>query len=285
MRGHKKTIGIWIIASVVILACAAVIWAYFTPFMYVSLDVNPSIEYSVNRFNVVIAAKGANEDGTNILAGLNLKNKSIDTAVKETVQKISEKGYFDGDVEGSVVIATSSQETDSADKLAGELQQTAEQVTEDAGKTVEVDAEAVGLARVKEAKELGLTPGKLNLIQKLQASSSDPSSIKVEDWKNTPVKDIMKAIKDNKKATKQTESGTTTTSASTDTSITVTGDSNVTTSASASSNGKAKDSSKAKTSSSYTSCTSTQNTESAAAQEKASLPTKPTATNRAGNRK
>ncbi len=35
---------------------------------------------------------------------------------------------------------------------------------------------------MEEAKELGTTPGKLNLIEKMIDSSDDPDSIDVEEW-------------------------------------------------------------------------------------------------------
>jgi hypothetical protein len=60
-----------------------------------------------------------------------------------------------------------------------------------------VIGEAVGLERVEEAKELGITPGKLNLIEKLIESSEDPESVTKEDWLDKSVKEIMEQTKEN----------------------------------------------------------------------------------------
>ena len=38
-------------------------WLYFTPTMEISVDINPSIELGVNRFDRVISVDGYNEDG------------------------------------------------------------------------------------------------------------------------------------------------------------------------------------------------------------------------------
>lgn len=65
-----------------------------------------------------------------------------------------------------------------------------------------MEAVSVGLDRVQQARTLGTTPGKLNLVQKLQASSQAPDDINLEEWLNKPVKEIMKAIKQNKKDAK-----------------------------------------------------------------------------------
>lgn len=187
-------------AAVVIFGTGA--WAYFSPYKYVSLDVNPSIEYTVNRFDRVLSAAAVNEDGEAILQNLDLNNKSIDEAVQDTVNTIEEKGYFEGTDPGGIVISTSSDDQQDAEQLADELKTTAEEATKDTTTPVEVEAVSVGLARVQEARTLGTTPGKLNLVQKLQASSTAPDSINVEDWLKKPVKEILKAIKQNKKDAK-----------------------------------------------------------------------------------
>lgn len=207
---HKKKLILWSsISAAAALLSAFAIWALFIPYMYVSVDVNPSIEYAVNHMNRVISAKAVNSDGSEILSGLSLKNKTIDEAVKETVQKISDKGYFDASDPGAIEITTSNtaSSTDKADSLASDLQKDAQQVTEDQGKAVDVEADSVTPEFVQQAKDLGISPGKLNLIKKLQASSDDPSTITVDDWKDKPVKDIMKTIKENRKADKATKNG------------------------------------------------------------------------------
>ncbi len=47
---------------------------YFTPVSYISIDINPSIELSVNIFDRVIEATASNEDGENIINSVNLTN-------------------------------------------------------------------------------------------------------------------------------------------------------------------------------------------------------------------
>lgn len=181
-------------------------WAYASPYSYVSLDVNPSIEFTVNRFDRVLRVKAVNDDGEEILKEIhldNIENKTIEEAIKETITQISEAGYFEDPVEGGIVIATSGKDEEKAQELADELGKTVEEEMKnleelDENLVVEVEVFSVGLERVKKARELGITPGKLNLIEKLQASAADPNSINLEDWLNKPVKDIMSAAKDNR---------------------------------------------------------------------------------------
>ncbi len=193
-------------AAAVICTFSVGAWMFFSPYTYVSLDVNPSVEYSVNRFNLVLSAQGVNEDGEEILENLHLQYRSINNAIIVTVAEIESEGYFEGEEPGGVIIATSSEDEEGAEELADELE---EEIDEELDEDVEVEALSVGKERVLEARALGITPGKLNLIEKLQASSDDPENIKVEDWMNKSVKEIMKTIKENKKNQKLNTTDTT----------------------------------------------------------------------------
>jgi hypothetical protein len=194
-----KRLAMTAIAAALMLMFGISAWAYSTPYTYVSLDVNPSIEYSVNRFGRVLSAKAVDQDAVKILEKLQLKNQSIEDAVKDTVQQIDKEGYFQSEDPGGIVLSTYSGNEQGAKKLATNLQETAEQEAGDAQTPVDVESVSVGYERVQEARRLGTTPGKLNLVEKLQASTGDSDSVDVQTWLKKPVKDIMKAIKTAKK--------------------------------------------------------------------------------------
>jgi hypothetical protein len=186
-------------------------WAYASPYSYVSLDVNPSIEYTINRFDRVLSVKAVNDDGSEILKDIqldDLENQTIESALSKTLTEIAAQGYFEGDDVGGIVIATSSENIEKSEELAKELEESVkteiETTLEEKGEdtVVEVESISVGYDRVQEAAKLGVTPGKLNLVEKLQASSDNPEGIVTEEWLNKPVKEIMKAIKENRKASK-----------------------------------------------------------------------------------
>ncbi len=189
-------------------------WMYFAPYSYVSLDVNPSIEYTLNRFEVVLDAKAANEDGEEILEGLDLTNLGIEDALKTTLLEIQENGYFSSDEPLAVVLSASAPDELSTDRLVKELQQDVEDAMQDVEDSLEDESEGdagddenadieievvgVGRQRVLEAHELGVTPGKLNLVQKLQASMNAGEEFDLEAWLHRPVRDIMKTINQNR---------------------------------------------------------------------------------------
>ena len=195
---RKTGVARYATAAVIAIVVGFGAWGFFSPYSYVSLDVNPSIEYSVNRLGLVLSAQAVNGDGEEILQDLHLNYTNIEDAIAATVDEIAAAGYFDGDDPGQIMIATACTNEANADQLCEQLQTQVMEMDQVRTRAVEVQGEAVGYERVQEAKALGMTPGKLNLIEKLIASSPDPDSINVEDWKNVSVKDIMKTINTNK---------------------------------------------------------------------------------------
>ena len=74
------------------LACAALLvvglsgyQAYFTPTSAISIDINPSVELEINRFDRVITVEGLNDDGTALAAELNVRFLSYDDALEQII--------------------------------------------------------------------------------------------------------------------------------------------------------------------------------------------------------
>ncbi len=71
---------------------------YMTPVSAVSIDVNPSIELGVNRFDRVVAVEGYNDEGIDLAESVNLKNLNYSDAIEtlfasETMQSyVAEDG-------------------------------------------------------------------------------------------------------------------------------------------------------------------------------------------------
>ena len=60
--------------AAVLLAGAGYAWVQ-TPVSYVSIDVNPSIEFALNRFDRVMSVTAYNDEGRDIIEALSLKGK------------------------------------------------------------------------------------------------------------------------------------------------------------------------------------------------------------------
>ncbi len=172
---------------------------------------NPSIEYTLNRFGRVIDVEGINEDGEAIISEAqvdSLMHQSIQDAVAQTIDVIEEDGYFEGEGAG-IVIAASSEDEDLADELADDLKDVTEDELDELDADATVETLSAGQALVKEANELGVTPGKLNLVKKLMRAAGEEVQIEQQLWLEKSVKEIMaetKMLKEqtrNKAQTKQ----------------------------------------------------------------------------------
>lgn len=201
-RFRRKMVAMAVAVAAVVSTTGATAYAYYDPYSYVSLDVNPSISYTVNRFDKVLHADGMNDDGKKVLSNMDLKGKNINDAVHETLDELSSEGYFAGSEQGGILIATYSEDDKKSDELKDAIEDGAQDQLEEDGVEADLEVVGVGRERVLEAQSLGVTPGKLNLVEKLQESSDDPDSIVLEEWLNRPVRDIMKQIKENRKEDK-----------------------------------------------------------------------------------
>ena len=61
----------------------------------VSIDVNPSIELTVNKKDKVMSAVALNEDAKVVLSDMNLKNVDLDIALNAIMGALLKNGYLD----------------------------------------------------------------------------------------------------------------------------------------------------------------------------------------------
>lgn len=181
-------------------------YAYFDPYTYVSFDVNPSVEFTVNRFDRVIKVRVVNEQNEPALdkiALMEINHQKIDTAIKKTLKEVKESGYLSE--ESKVVIATSNANKSKAQNLANRL----EEVVAREEKEVAVETVCVDKNKVDDAREYGITPGKLTLIEKLRDALGE-EEFDIKEWANKTVKEIVAATnevekKDEKRDNKKDE--------------------------------------------------------------------------------
>lgn len=178
-------------------------FAYASPVGYVSIDVNPSIQYEINVLDRVLSIEAVNEDAKDLVDKLDVKNMNIQKAMKATLEELIAAGYLEDEEGNEIVVTTGSDNSKKALKLAEQLRLRVQEVVDDEGKTADVQAEAVGLARVMEARELDVTPGKLNLVQKLSETKEGWDRVSDQSyWLGRSVKEINKEIQANRKEMK-----------------------------------------------------------------------------------
>ena len=86
----------------------------------VDLDVNPSIELSINNKERVVGASAVNEDGKEILDGMDLKGSDVKTACNAIVGSMLTKGYLN-DRSNSILLSVSSGDPAKGQEIETEL--------------------------------------------------------------------------------------------------------------------------------------------------------------------
>ena len=96
---------------------------------FVSLDINPEINFTVDSNNKVISVYGANEDGKVLIYGeASLVGKDVEDAVEQVVQLAIDYGYLD---ENNSVVGTSVSANVDSDKLLAKINAVVEAASTD----------------------------------------------------------------------------------------------------------------------------------------------------------
>lgn len=90
-RGYKKQRGICYqpvlsAALSLLLLVFGGHWFYFTPTAKISIDVNPSLELGINRFDRVVVVEAYNEDGRELAASLDIRFMGYQEAVSRILE-------------------------------------------------------------------------------------------------------------------------------------------------------------------------------------------------------
>ena len=191
----KGSLGSNIVRFIPAIAAAAVLlivagtgsYAYLSPYGTVSLDVNPSIEYSINRFDKVLSVSGVNDDGSNIVSSLDvskLKYKDIETAIDNTIDQIDAEGYFADESDNYVVVTANTGADAHTDKLVERLDKT---VAKHEG--IRPITSKVSDDDLRNAHEQGISAGKKMMVDRLDDISDD--TIDRDKWNGMSVRDIV----------------------------------------------------------------------------------------------
>ncbi|SCZ81363.1 anti-sigma-I factor RsgI family protein [Acidaminobacter hydrogenoformans] len=214
----KATSWVAAAAAVLLVTSGAVSYAYMNPVTTINVDVNPSVEMRLNTFDKVINAKALNADGEEILKALNLKGMESDEAIEALIEAMIDDGYLnEEDDTADIVITVTKKNEEKLEKLTVDLDGKIKAYVTEAGIEAEVEVQGVGADRValaaaieEENEDYAMTPGKLNLLQKLNAAMDEDAedldeAQKVIDFvddllddldkEELSVKDIMKEIK------------------------------------------------------------------------------------------
>jgi hypothetical protein len=180
------------LAASFILVFTVSVYAYFAPSAYVSLDVNPSIELTLNRFSRVIETRAADETTESLLEQLQLRNKHVDEAFRLTLRQMDSMSLFSKNEKNYLVVSVAARNQERAQYILTHIVDTVSASAEAADLDIDIQQSLTSLEYAQQARNMGTTPGKLRLIQILRDASEDPESVKNEDWIGEPVRNIMR---------------------------------------------------------------------------------------------
>lgn len=136
----------------------------------VSLDVNPGIELNVDKNEKVLSAKGVNDDGREVLDGMDLKGSDLDVAVNAIIGSMLQHGYLD-DAANSILLSVSGVDGYDADKLQAELTERVSKRLSDCA-VLSQNVSDADSELVEKANKYGITVGKAKLIEEIVSSNS-----------------------------------------------------------------------------------------------------------------
>lgn len=151
---------------------------------YVALDINPSLELSIDKDREVLQAIPLNRDAEILLQNLKLKGKRIETAVDDVALEAVKLGYVKPESEILITASDAGESGLDLKTLEQAMMKTVQVSLQERGITSNVSGVLVTQKEREEAKSLGLTPGKYAVYKQAQASSID---IKLEDLKEQSV--------------------------------------------------------------------------------------------------
>lgn len=159
-------------------------WWIQTPVSYVSIDVNPSVELALNRFDRVVDAKAYNPEGEEILRGLSLKGKKYIEAIDAVVESKAMERYLAQQAEIVFTVAADGHRESEIETGVSHCQGHIPQSTHSLG---------TDLKTAVQAHEHGLSVGKYYAY--LQLSQYD-STVTVEECRHMSMGEIHGMIKE-----------------------------------------------------------------------------------------
>lgn len=157
---------------------------YFTPVSTVSVDINPSVELSLNRFDKVVSVQAFNDDGDALKSSLNVKYMNYLDALNSLLENETVKQFMEQDESVTITVVSDQEET---------CQQMAEEVKNCTAGQGNIYCYAANSQEVQEAHDQGLSYGKYRSFLELQALDS---TITIQDVQGLSMKEIQDWIND-----------------------------------------------------------------------------------------
>lgn len=160
-------------------------WIYFTPTAEISIDINPSIELRVNRFDRVVGVSGYNDDGRDLADSLDIKYMNYADAVNLVLESERIASLLSNNEVMTICVVG----PDGAQ--SSRILSNMERCTSGQENTYCYYAHS---EQVQEAHELGLSYGKYRAFLELRSLDPDVTAEEVQGMTMREIRDFIASL-------------------------------------------------------------------------------------------
>lgn len=160
-------------------------WLYFTPTVEISMDVNPSIELGINRFDRVISVNSYNDDGQELMDLLHIKHMDYAEAINQILENEDIVTLLSNDE--IMTICVVGPDGAQSSRILSDIEScTAEKRNTHCYYVHSEEAEA--------AHEMGLSYGKYRAFLEIQALDPDVTVEEIQGMTMREIRDFMDSL-------------------------------------------------------------------------------------------
>ena len=171
----KKSTFIVLIGAIALVVISVTGTLFFTqPVGYLSIDVNPSVEFSFNRLNRVVEAKSLNPEADALFEGKDFKGVDIDDVVREIFIALLDSDYL---TQEQSMILFSTDDRNFSNEVLQRIKNEAVVWLKDYYEDTILVSQSINLkdTEIEVAHELGMSAGKYNLVKNILSNSQSKS--------------------------------------------------------------------------------------------------------------
>lgn len=163
---------------------------YYAVDSIIAIDVNPSVEITLNKSYKVLSVKANNEDGQILIQDKDFKNKSCDAVISDLTESLSSKGYIDQE-RNSILVSVSNSNEVKADEVKARVVTDIKTTLNKQEIEPVIYNQSITDSNTKEleqlAKKYNISFGKMKLINSLIEKDS---SLTIEELASLPISEI-----------------------------------------------------------------------------------------------
>ena len=188
-NNHRKHRYIGLIAAclLIVLGLSQIFNAFVAEqkvYAYVTMDINPSVEFAINRDERVISARALNGDAEKVLANMQYKGEKIDKALSDFTKASIALQYISDTKENNILISVVEREKSDEKNLQEQLKHlkiVQQEILTENQQKAEVASVVVDEQVREEAEVLGITAAKLKVIKSVEKAEEITEQVKEEE--------------------------------------------------------------------------------------------------------